>query len=137
MQKPKVDIFTTAASFMFQAPFDHNLRNSEGMTPLMLACRLGRKDFVQFLLVSAVYYLRCETCRGIDDIQGDFNNYILYLLWLNYIDGFEYDLGLGLLYYAEIESRDPSDVNMFCMVQCSHLVLNPNLNPYPYPSPVM
>ena len=62
-----------AASFTFQAPFDHNLRNSEGMTPLMLACRLGRKDFVRFLLESAVYYIQCETCRGIDAVQGNFN----------------------------------------------------------------
>ena len=54
-------------------------------------------------------------------------------LWLIYIAGD--GLGLGPLSYTEIESRDPSlnlwNVNMFCIVQCSHWVWNPILSVYP------
>lgn len=35
--------------------FDHNLRDKNGDTPLMVACRLGRLEMVKFLLQSAVY----------------------------------------------------------------------------------
>ena len=58
------------------------------------------------------------------------------VLWLIYIaeDGLGYGLRLGFLYCTELGSRDWSlslcNVNMFCIVQCSHWVWNPN----PYPS---
>ena len=61
--------------------------------------------------------------------------------WLLYMagDGFRY--GLGFLSYTEIGSRNPSpslcNGNMFCIVQCSHWVWNPNPNPYLSPSPSM
>ena len=52
-----------------------------------------------------------------------------------------YALGLGLLSYTDIGSRNPSpslyNVNMFCMVQCSHWVWNPNLSSYPSQFPSM
>ncbi|XP_060074269.1 ankyrin-3-like isoform X2 [Ylistrum balloti] len=35
--------------------FDHNLRDRNGDTPLMVACKLGRTEVVNFLLTSAVY----------------------------------------------------------------------------------
>ncbi|XP_053375016.1 serine/threonine-protein phosphatase 6 regulatory ankyrin repeat subunit A-like isoform X2 [Mercenaria mercenaria] len=35
--------------------FDHNLRDKNGDTPLMVACRFGRLETVKFLLQSAVY----------------------------------------------------------------------------------
>ncbi|CAD5116924.1 DgyrCDS5764 [Dimorphilus gyrociliatus] len=37
--------------------FDHNLKDINGNTMLMLACRLGRSDMVQYMLESAVYEL--------------------------------------------------------------------------------
>ena len=48
-------------------------------------------------------------------------------LWLIHTagEGLRYWLGLGLLSYTELGSRDPSpslcNVNMLCIVQCSHL----------------
>ena len=51
-----------------------------------------------------------------------------------------YGLGLGFQSYAEIRNRDrnPSlcNVNMFCIVQCSHQVWNLSPSPCQYPSPV-
>ena len=47
----------------------------------------------------------------------------------------------GLLSKTEIESRDLSlslcNVNMFCIVQCSHQVWNSNPSPYTSPFPAM
>ena len=39
----------------FQPRFDHNLRDKDGDTPLMVACKYGRVEMVKFLLQSAVY----------------------------------------------------------------------------------
>lgn len=39
----------------FQPQFDHNLRDDNGNTPLMLACSLGRRRIVQVLLASACF----------------------------------------------------------------------------------
>ena len=59
----------------------------------------------------------------------------LWALWLIYTAGYGlgYRLILGFLFYTEVGSRDPSlslcNVNLFCIVQCSHQVWNPNLYP--------
>ncbi|XP_023931037.1 ankyrin-1 isoform X1 [Lingula anatina] len=42
---------------VWQPKFDHNLRDSNGDTPLMVAARNGKEDIVKFLLESAVYDL--------------------------------------------------------------------------------
>ena len=55
--------------------------------------------------------------------------------------GLWYGLGLGFLSFTEIGSRDLSpslwNVNMFCIVQCSHQVWNMSPSPYPSLSPEM
>ncbi|KAK3598963.1 hypothetical protein CHS0354_024634 [Potamilus streckersoni] len=55
--------------------FDHNLRDKNGDTPLMVACRQGRLHTVRFLLESAVYKHwmdeeRCS-CVSCDDHSDD------------------------------------------------------------------
>ena len=56
-------------------------------------------------------------------------------------DGLGYGLRLGFLSYTEMGSRDPSpslcNVNMLCIVQCSHQVWNSSLSVYPSHSPAM
>ncbi|XP_072034859.1 uncharacterized protein [Amphiura filiformis] len=45
---------------MWQAKFDHNLRNKNGDTPLMVACYYGRTEAVKFLLESAIQSMEDE-----------------------------------------------------------------------------
>ena len=56
-------------------------------------------------------------------------------------EGLGYRYGLGFLSYPELGSRDLSpslcNVNVFCIVQCSYRVWNPNPSLYPSPSPAM
>ena len=61
--------------------------------------------------------------------------------WTFIRDGLGQKTQTQFLSFTEIGSRDPSpslcNVNMFCIIQCSHLVRNPNLSLYPSPSPAM
>ena len=60
---------------------------------------------------------------------------MLTFLWLKRIAGFEYGYGLGNGFLSCVSSL--CNVNMFCMVQCSYQVWNPNASPYPYLSPAL
>ena len=55
------------------------------------------------------------------------------------LEMFNFIAGLGILYCAEIGSRNPSpslcNVNIFCKAQCNHLVWSPS--PHPSLCPAM
>ncbi|XP_025086256.1 ankyrin-1-like isoform X4 [Pomacea canaliculata] len=51
--------------------FDHNLRTSEGDTPLMVACSIGKLQILKFLLESAVYPQSRQECEHEEDSDAD------------------------------------------------------------------
>lgn len=56
---------------MLQPRFDHNLRTSEGDTPLMVACSIGKLQILKFLLESAVYPQSRQECEHEEDSDAD------------------------------------------------------------------
>ena len=86
-----------------------------------------------------------ELCMNEETFQLHWNIASIWTecLWLKHIAelGYGYGLGLGFMSHAEIRSIDLSpslcNVNMFCIVQCSHRVWNPCQSTYPYPSLAM